>query len=219
MSDGTETAGAGVQAGTATEPHRVAPHKLHEDVQAFAVGTSIMAFGLLMLTHVGLITGQTAGLAVLISYVTGWSFGAVFFVVNLPFYWLAWTRMGPRFTIKTFIAVAMLSVISEVLPHYVVFDTLSPPVAALLAGAVSGFGLVVLFRHGASLGGLGVAALYLQDRTGFRAGWTQLIFDAGLFSVAFFVLPWEMVVWSLLGAVVVNLIVGVNHRRDRYLGT
>lgn len=201
-----------------TEPHRVPPHRWHEDVQAFALGTSIVGFGLLLLTHAGLITGQTAGLAVLISYVTGWSFGAVFFVVNLPFYWLAWQRMGVRFTVKTFVAVAMLSVISELLPRYLAFETLATPVAALYAGAVTGLGLIVLFRHGASLGGLGVAALYLQDRTGFQAGWTQQIFDACLFAAAIFVLPWEMVAWSLLGAVVVNLIVAVNHRRDRYLG-
>lgn len=55
-----------------------APHTRIEDAQAFALGTAMCALGVTMLTHLGLITGQTAGLAVLVSYGTGLSFGLVF---------------------------------------------------------------------------------------------------------------------------------------------
>jgi uncharacterized membrane-anchored protein YitT (DUF2179 family) len=91
------------------------------------------------------------------------------------------------------------------------------PVGALLAGGCIGLGLIVLFRHGASLGGVGVLALFLQDRIGFRAGWTQLIFDLCLFAVAAIFLDQMLVLWSLLGAVAVNMIIAVNHRKDRYV--
>ena len=30
-------------------------------------------------------------------------------------------------------------------------------------------------------------------------------------------LPWQPVAWSLLGAVVTNLIIATNHRKDRYV--
>ena len=194
------------------------PHSPLEDAQAFVLATSLCGLSLLILTHLGLITGQTAGLAVLISYLTGWAFGPVFFVINLPFYALAWLRMGPRFTIKSFVAVAMLSLVTTFLPAHVAFASLTPLVGGLLAGAMAGLSLIVLFRHGASLGGIGVLALYLQDRTGFRAGWTQLAFDAVLFAAAFWVIGGAMVVYSLAGAVVTNLIIAVNHRPDRYTG-
>ncbi|MGI1661718.1 YitT family protein [Palleronia sp. KMU-117] len=200
------------------EPHTRIEHSLTEDAMAFVVGTALCALGLLFLTHAGLITGQTAGLGVLLSYVTGWSFGAVFFVVNLPFYILAWRRMGPRFTVKSFIAVALVSGMSEVLPELLVIERLDPPLAAFLAGAVTGLGLIVIFRHGASLGGVGVLALYLQDRIGLQAGWTQLAFDACLFAAALAVLDPGLVLWSLMGAVVANTIIAVNHRKDRYIG-
>ncbi|WP_238366583.1 YitT family protein [Mesobacterium pallidum] len=199
-------------------PRQPPRHALYEDVLAFALGTTMMAFSVLMLTHAGLITGQTAGLAVLGSYMTGASFGLVFFLVNLPFYWLALTRMGLRFTLKTFIAVGLTSMLTLVLPGYVTFETLNAPIGALLAGACAATGLIVLFRHGASMGGIGIAALYLQDKTGFRAGWTQLIFDAALFALAFTQLPWDLVLYSLMGAIVVNLTIALNHRKDRYLG-
>ncbi len=201
------------------EPHKSLEHTLGEDILAFLLGTALCAFAVTMLTHLSLITGQTAGLGVLLSYVTGLSFGVVFFVVNLPFYVFAWLRMGPRFTIKSFIAVALVSAMTELMAREVVFAHLDPTLGALLAGATAGMGLIVLFRHGASLGGVGVVALWVQEKMGIQAGWVQLGFDAVLFAAAFFVLPnVALVAWSLLGAVVVNLMIAVNHRKDRYIG-
>ncbi|EAQ05222.1 MULTISPECIES: YitT family protein [Yoonia] len=200
---------------TATTP---APHTRIEDAQAFALGTAMCALGVTMLTHLGLITGQTAGLAVLVSYGTGLSFGLVFFCVNLPFYWLAWLRMGPRFTLKSFLCVGLVSLMAESFPKLIVFEALDPLLGAVLVGAVTGLGLIVLFRHGASLGGIGILALFIQDRTGFRAGYTQLIFDLCLFAAAFAVIAPGLVLYSLAGAVVANLIIATNHRPDRYTG-
>lgn len=200
------------------EPHKPKiNHSLLEDAQAFLLGTALCALGLQFITHLSLVTGQTAGLAVLVSYVSGFSLGLVFFVVNLPFWVLAYIRMGPRFTIKSIIAVGLLSVMTEVLPNALVISHLSAPVGAALSGALVGLGLIILFRHGASLGGIGVLALFLQERLKIQAGWTQLAFDAVLFTVALGVLEWQLVAWSLVGAVIVNLIVAVNHRGDRYI--
>ena len=192
-------------------------HSLVEDVQGFLSGTLLCSIGVLILTHLGLVTGQTAGIAVLISYITGWNFGAVFFVVNIPFYWLAYTRMGKAFTIKSFVAVALLSVMTYFLPQMFVIERLDPILGAVLSGAMVGFGLIMLFRHGASLGGIGILGLYIQDKTGFRAGWVQMIFDAGLYGTALFFLPAHLVLISLLGAVILNVSIGLNHRPDRYI--
>ncbi|MFD1912197.1 YitT family protein [Halodurantibacterium flavum] len=200
-------------------PAPPARHTVLDDAQGILFGVAMCAFGLVILTSAGFVTGQTAGLAVLIAYATGLSFGWVFFAINLPFYALALRRMGMRFTLRTFAAVAGLSALSAVLPQYVGFDRLHPAAAAVLFGLVTGAGLLALFRHGASLGGVGIVALYLQDKTGFRAGWSQLIFDVFVFGAALFVLDPVAVGWSLLGAAILNLVIAVNHRRDRYIAT
>lgn len=194
-------------------------HSPLEDAQGIAYGGLMAAFGIVILTHLGFVTGQTAGLAVLISYATGWSFGVVFFIINLPFYWIGWKRMGKVFVLKTFAAVGLLSAASIVLPRYVSFETLHPAVGAVLFGFVSGSALLALFRHGASLGGVGIVALYLQDKTGFRAGWTQILFDIAVFSVALLLRDVQTVAWSFLGALVTNVVIAFNHRRDRYIAT
>lgn len=194
-------------------------HSLIEDAQGLAFGATMAAFGILVLTHLGLVTGQTAGLAVLISYATGWGFGPVFFAINIPFYLLGWWRMGWAFTVKTFVAVAALSGLTMVMPGWVSFATLNPVFGAVLFGFLSGAALLALFRHGASLGGIGIVALMLQDRLGWRAGWVQLGFDALLFATALALRDLPTVALSFLGALVVNLVIAINHRRDRYIAT
>mgnify|MGYP001617832096 CR=1 FL=1 len=192
-------------------------HGLIDDAQGLAYGSFMAAVGVLLLTHLGFVTGQTAGLAILISYATGWGFAPVFFAVNLPFYWLGYKRLGLAFMLKSFTAVAMMSVLVVLLPQGLQFGYVHPGVGAVLVGFLTGSALLALFRHGASLGGIGIVALYLQDATGFRAGWTQLIFDACLFAVALTLRDWPSVAWSFLGALVLNLVIAINHRRDRYI--
>lgn len=194
-------------------------HTLIEDVQGLGLGIFLCSIAIHLLTYLGLITGQTAGIAAILSYVSGWPFGIVFFVINIPFYLLAYRRLGPMFTLKSLISVSLLSLGTMLLPRGFEIGYLHPALGAVLVGSLTGVGLLVMFRHGGSLGGLGVVALLVQDSTGFRAGYVQLIADAVLFAVAFLLFPTTVVLWSLLGAVVLNRIIAINHRRDRYIAT
>jgi uncharacterized membrane-anchored protein YitT (DUF2179 family) len=194
-------------------------HRLHEDIQALVTGTLFVALGVVMFGHAGLLTGGTAGIAFLIhyAYATDISFSLAFFVVNLPFYVFAWRRMGAVFTLKTFAAVALLSLFTHFLPRGLAFEHLSPPLAAVLGGLLCGTGMLILFRHRASLGGLNVLVLYLQERLGWRAGKVQMAIDSLIVLGAFWVTDWERIALSVLGAVVLNLTLTINHRPGRYM--
>lgn len=192
-------------------------HRPYEDVQALITGTLFVAFGVVMFGHSGLLTGGTAGIAFLIHYATGWNFGAVFFVINLPFYGLAWQRMGRTFTLKTFAAVGLLSVFVNVLPQWVDFLVLSPAFAAVLGGLLMGTGMLMLFRHRASLGGFNVLVLYLQERFGWRAGRIQMGLDCAIVLCSFALVSWQQVALSILGAVMLNQTLATNHRAGRYI--
>ena len=192
-------------------------HSLFEDAQALVTGTLFISLGVAMFNTTGLLTGGTAGLAFLLHYATGVSFGKVFFVINLPFYWLAWRRMGRAFTVKTFVAVALLSLLTEFHPLAVAFGHLVPAYAAVMGGLLMGAGFLMLFRHRASLGGVGILALYLQEARGWRAGKVQMAVDCVIVACALFVVEPMQVVYSLLGAVALNLILAINHRPGRYV--
>lgn len=192
-------------------------HSLLEDLQALLTGTLFVALGVTLFRHAGMVTGGTAGIAFVAHYAGGLPFGLLFFVINLPFYVLAWRRMGPRFTVKTFIAVGLLALLSELLPHWLVLQHVHPLFAAVGGGLLAGAGFLILFRHQASLGGLNVLVLWLQERRGWRAGKLQMGIDMAILLAA---TPWldaRRLALSVLGALALNFALAVNHKPGRYM--
>jgi uncharacterized membrane-anchored protein YitT (DUF2179 family) len=198
-------------------PEPALKHGLYEDIQALVTGTLFVSLGVVMFGHTGLLTGGTAGVAFLIHYATGWNFGLVFFVINLPFYGLAWKRMGKRFTLKTFAAVGLMAAFSNLVPQMVQFGELNPLFTAVFGGLLMGTGMLILFRHRSSLGGFNVLVLYLQERFGWRAGRIQMALDCAIVLCAFALTDWQHIALSVLGAVALNQTLATNHRAGRYM--
>ncbi|ACP23976.1 putative transmembrane protein [Sinorhizobium fredii NGR234] len=197
-----------------TSPTR---HTPIEDVQGVFSGSLVAALGLYFLASAGLLTGSTAGVAFLLHYATGVNFSLAFFLLNLPFFYLSLKQLGAAFTIKTFIAIGVTSLLTDAQSRLFEIEQIHPGWAALLGGLLLGYGVLALYRHRASLGGVGILGVYLQERFGIRAGLVQLAIDMVVLGVAFAVTtPW-VVLWSVLGAVVLNLFVAINHRADRYI--
>ncbi|MGD8430665.1 MAG: YitT family protein [Ectothiorhodospiraceae bacterium] len=194
------------------------PHSLFEDAQALLVAPLLVAFAILLFQHAGLLTGGTVGIAFLIHYLTGWDMGPVVFVVNLPFYVLAVRALGWRFTVRTFIAVGLLSLYTEWLPTLVTLESLNRLFAAVMGGFLVGVGLLILIRHKASLGGTSIVAVYLQQRRGWRAGYVQGTTDVLILGVGIFVRDPLSVGLAIVGALALNLVIAVNHRTGRYMG-
>lgn len=191
-------------------------HSLLENIQGISIGVFIVSLALLFLSSAGLFVGQAAGIALIGSYLTDTPFGIWFFCVNAPFFLFGAQRLGWVFAIRSLIGIAAVSMLSFLLPQYIQFETVNPVVAALASGILAGLGILAALRHGAGLGGVSVMAAAIQDKTGFRAGYVQLIVDALIFIPAFFVFELRIVLYSLLGAVVINGIIAVNHRPDWY---
>ena len=198
------------------QPDRVR-HSAMDDAQGIAFGVTMAALGMHILTHMGFVTGQTTGIAVLLAHLTGLPFPAVYFAVTLPFLGLAWVRLGARFALKTLATTAALSATVALLPRWIQLGDIQPAVAALLFGLLFGIAALAAIRHGGSFGGLSVLWIEVQDRTGFKAGHAQLLSDAVIFAVAALILPLDTLAYSFLGAAVFSLFLAANHRRDRYV--
>lgn len=201
--------------GSGRPANREVRHSLLEDAQAWGTGSFLFAFSMSLVSAAGLLTGGTSGLALLVHYATGIPFGRILFAANVPFYVLAIKEMGWRFTRRTFLAVALVSCFSELMPRAVRFEGLDPLFAAVAGGLIAGIALLILLRHGSSLGGVGVLALYLHDRFGWRVGIVQLVIDAAILGAAFAVASPGRVVLSIVGMCAFNLTIAVNHRPER----
>jgi uncharacterized membrane-anchored protein YitT (DUF2179 family) len=201
---------------TSSATPAVTGHSTFEDAQALFAGTLFVSLALILFGQVGLMTGGTAGAALLLHYATGISLGKLFFLINLPFYGFAWVRMGREFTLKTFIAITLLSAMTDFSPGLFAIERLHPAYAAVLGGFLLGSGCLFLARHHASLGGVTIVSLYLQKSRGWRAGAVQLVVDCTIVLLSLTVIEPRRVAWSVLAAVVMNLCIAVNHRPGRY---
>jgi len=196
-----------------SDPNR---HNHLDDLQALLTGTLVVAIGLVFIKHAGLLTGGTTGLAFLIHYTTGFNFGLILFFANLPFYLLSFKRMGWEFTLKTVITVLMVSLLTEGLPYVISIAEIDPFFAAVGGGLLMGVGMLILFRHRASLGGFNILVLYLQERFGFRAGKVQMVLDCTILTAALWILTPGLLIASILGAILLNFALAINHKPGRY---
>lgn len=187
-------------------------HTLFDDAQGWGTAILLVSLGLAILRSAQLLTGGVPGLAFLTSYATGLTLGWALVLVNLPFIAFAWRAFGPRFTCRTGLVVAGLSLGVEGMGRLLSVQSAHPLFAAIAGGLLIGVGLLVLFRHGASLGGFGVLALFLQRQRGWRAGTVQMACDAVIVAAALALVEPSRVVYSIVSAMMVNLVLVWNHR-------
>jgi uncharacterized membrane-anchored protein YitT (DUF2179 family) len=202
-----------------SEPIEPAPHSALEDVLALLTATAFVSLGTGLLKHLGLLAGGSAGIALLLSRLTPLTFGQLFLGVNIPFFWLGVREMGWRFTGKTFASIALVAFATDELHRVIRFSHVQPVYGATVGGLLIGVGLLILFRHQACLGGLNILSIWLQRRRGVRAGAFQMVVDSLIVAASFLVVTPATLALSVLGAVAMNLVLAVNHRPGRYLGT
>lgn len=192
-------------------------HSVKEDWIAILTGTFLTAQGIFFLQSAQLLTGGTTGLALLLAQIIPVSFGTLYFLANCPFYVLAWQRFGKVFAIRSVISGAMVSVFADHLSLVIHLDMVSDIYCAVAGGLLMGLGMLILFRHRSSLGGFNVLCLVIQDKTGISVGKTQLSIDCAILVASFFfVSPWTIAL-SISGALILNIVLAMNHKPSRYI--
>lgn len=180
------------------------------DIQGLFISVLLMVLGILLLKSCGLVTGQTAGLALLLSYAFNLSFGSLLFILSIASLWLAYKARGLNFTCRSLAVIFCVSYGTPLIGKFITFDTLDPLLAALFSGCALGVGVMGTFRHNASIGGLGLVALVVEQKTGFRTGYFQILIDAAIFTASLFVLSPANVFYSFLAALMMGAVVAFN---------
>ena len=202
----------------ATTPVPTARHTPVEDVHALLIGSSFIAVGLTLLKAAGLVTGGVAGVALIVSYLTHWPVGVLFFLLNIPFYVLAHRTLGWVFTGKTLVTNLLLAGLALAMPFWLKITTVDPLFASVFGGTIIGMGILALARHKSSVGGIGVLALWLHEKRGISAGKVQMVSDCVVVAAAFTVISWDKLLLSILSAVALSVVIIANHKPGRYEG-
>lgn len=150
-----------------------------------ASGSVIFAFSLnCFIIANGLAEGGITGLAIIVHYLTDWSVALMLFLSNVPLLLLGWRRWGHDFFFKTLWSVTIVSwALNATKQYHLPADDLL--LAAIYGGALSGIGIGIVLRNGATTGGIDVIARFVYDKKNISVGKTYLAFDLlGLVLVA-----------------------------------
>jgi uncharacterized membrane-anchored protein YitT (DUF2179 family) len=193
-------------------------HNFWEDLFGITIGVVLLSVGIDILDKGEILTGGTAGLALLIAHQINSNVAIIYPLVSAPFLILSWFKKGKVFTLRTTLTVLYVSFLVSLIPNIFIVDVKNDLLASLIANIFLTMGLLALFRHSSSVGGFGVVALIAQEQFKFKAGYAQLILDLIVMAIALIYYSPSQVFVSLLGVVVLNIGLAVNHRADRYLG-
>ena len=197
---------------------KIQRHSIFEDLFGLLSGSILFSVGLSLLHASGVLTGGTAGVALLVASNTSAQVGTVYLLIGIPFLLLALWKKGWKFSLRSSLNLAFVSFLTNEMPKIFEFQIQNKFVATIIANILLGVGMIVIFRHFSSLGGFNVIALLAQERLSIKAGYVQLSLDAIVLLSGLSSYSPQVVLMSLVGCVILNMSLAVNHRSDRYVG-
>ena len=162
------------------------------------LGIFSAAFGLKgFLLSSRFIDGGVTGISMLLSDVTEVPLAILILIINLPFVILGYRQIGPKFALKSTVAILGLSAVL----FLVKFPDVTPDklLTAVFGGLFIGAGIGLAIRGGAVLDGTEIAALLISRNSHIlRVGDVILILNIFIFMAAAFFLGIESAMYSIL---------------------
>jgi len=151
--------------------------------------------GFLLSSH--FIDGGVTGISMLIADITDLPIALLIFVINVPFLWLGYRKLGFSFALKSTLAIAGLSICLALVSFPdVTHDKL---LTAVFGGMFLGVGVGLAIRSGAVLDGTEIAALLVSKKAQVvKVSDVILILNVLIFSAAAFFLGIESALYSIL---------------------
>lgn len=196
----------------------VRKHTWYEDLFGLATGVILISCGIGFMEAGGLLTGGTVGLSQLVAKATGLSLSLIYILISVPFFLLAIWKMGLSFASKSFLNIFLVSYLVSIFPKLITIDVSNQLTASVIANTLAGMGVLAIFRHNSSLAGFQVVALLGQAKLKIQAGYIQAGIDIAILAIGLAEYSLSATVNSLVGVIIFNGVLAINHRPDLYIG-
>jgi uncharacterized membrane-anchored protein YitT (DUF2179 family) len=175
------------------------------------IGSLLLSLGVVwFLTPNQLLTGGTAGLSLLLHYVTPFTIGTIMLAINIPLLLVGMKYLGKMFAIRTIVTLLLISVLIDTFMEVLhvkpfVIDTI---LASLFGGIFIGIGLALVIKGSSSAGGSTIIAKIIASKTEMKAGQVLLIIDSLIvFSALFIFDDNAKVLWSIVSIYVTSKVI------------
>lgn len=140
--------------------------------------------------------GGITGISILLHKMYHINISVLSIVLNIPFVYLGYRRIGKTFAVQTIIAVFLLALGLELIHiHAITSDKL---LIAFFGGLTMGAGVGLVLRTGGVVDGAEVIAVFTKRKTGFSNSEIILMFNAVIFAVAAIQFGLETAMYSLI---------------------
>jgi uncharacterized membrane-anchored protein YitT (DUF2179 family) len=183
------------------------------DFGLISLGAFIQAIAVrLFLVPANLASGGVTGIAQIIEKLLHPSIGIglMVFLGNVPLFIIGWRYLGgPRFAIRTALAIVVYSFFTDFLTRFLPANGLTDDIVlnALYGAVVSGFGYGLVYRGQGSSGGSDILVRILTHWRNIPMTQSYLITDAAVILAAGFVFGWKEALYALITLYVSGLVV------------
>ena len=134
------------------------------DILVFVVASTAFSVGInCFLARNNILNGGFTGIATILNYLFEIPIGVAIFIMNTPLLIIAFKKLGVKFVFRTFLVIAISSVIIDLgafLPVYKNDLLLS----SIFGGVLSGLSLGIIFMRNATTGGVDIIAKLIKLR-------------------------------------------------------
>lgn len=194
-----------------------------KDYILILIGGLIQAFGLnLFLVPTNLVSGGISGGAQLLHHLFGWPIGLIVLLGNIPLFILGWRYLGgPRFVLRTMLAIISFSFFTDLLMYYLPQNGLTVDLVlnTLYGGILLGIGLGVVYLGRGTSGGTDILGRILNRRLGISISLAYMLTDSLVVLLAGFVFGWEKALYGLLMIYVSGVVAEVASQGSRVVRT
>ena len=188
------------------------------------LGAFLYAAGInLFVVPAGLYTGGVMGLCqvirTILTSVVGLDFGSfdvaglIYYLLNVPIFIIAFTRIGRKFFAKTLVTVTAMSAFMSFIPAVKLVDDVMA--ACVVGGIVSGAGVGIVLRMSSSGGGMDVIGMLLTKwKKDFSVGKVNLLVNLVLYGSCLFLFDVPVVIYSVIYAAVYSVAMDKMHTQN-----
>ncbi len=167
-------------------------------ILGLTIGAIIYSAGLnLFLIPNHIIDGGVTGISLLVQPLTGVPFSVLIVVLNLPFFYLGYKRLGAGLAVSATYAIVILSLCSSYFEQLKPATT-DPFLSTIFGGIIIGIGVGIVIKSGGSTDGTEIVAIWMDNRTSFSVGEIIMFFNFFILGAAGFVFSWNSAMYSLI---------------------
>jgi len=164
-----------------------------------ALGPFVAAFALeVFLVPNNIIDGGIVGISIITSYLTKINLGLLIFLINIPFFFLAFNKIGKKFVIQTFYAVGMLALALNFFQTHHMPTTSDLLLSTVFGGIILGTGVGIVLKNEGSLDGTEIMSLVLSKKFGFSVGEWIMTFNIFIYGAAGLVFGWHRAMYAVM---------------------